>query len=361
MTGLELAPSDAINLADDRVTCPDCQAQPLELGGLCDYCDGEGTVVAETGREALSHTRLNTKLACGRKFELAYRERLERAEVATPLELGRAFARALQHGDPAIGAAYIREHAHIFDQDGEDRSRIQAATVSAAARYYLDRWGTKANEQRELTYRIRLRSPWTGAYSRTFDLTGRADGVIDCGSHLELIEDKFVGQITEQTVRKLKLDRQISLTCYGLYRATGKHVRVIHYRMTRKPSIDRKKGRTNKAGETTGAETVEQFIDRLAADYASPERVDFYGRQESLFRDPAALAEIEAELWMWAEEVRHADRQRLYPRNTSACLEHGGCAFLPICVGDDDALSLYRRRPARLAAATEAIKESVTA
>jgi hypothetical protein len=349
---LALLPSDAVNLADDQVACPACAAA-ADLLGYCNTCDGDGTVVADTGREALSHTRLRSFLACSRKYELSYRERLERVDTPAALELGRAFAHALQHADPAAGAAFLRDHATINNQTDEDRVRIQAATVASGARYYLDRYGVRPGEQRELTYRIRLRSPWTGAYSRTFDLTGRADGVIDCGSHLELIEDKFVGQVTEASVKKLKMDRQISLTCYGLYRATGKFVRVVHYRQTRKPSIKQKQGRNG-----VGAETVEQFVERLAADYADPGRGDFYGNEESLFRSEDDLVRVEGELWTWAEQLRQAARQQLYDRNTDACLEHGGCAFMPICAGDPDALTLYRRRPDRSAAPTIATEEA---
>jgi hypothetical protein len=33
------------------------------------------------------------------------------------------------------------------------------------------------DETREMEYLVQLRNPWTGAYSRTFDLKGYADGV----------------------------------------------------------------------------------------------------------------------------------------------------------------------------------------
>jgi hypothetical protein len=35
------------------------------------------------------------------------------------------------------------------------------------------------DETREMEYLVQLRNPWTGAYSRTFDLKGYADGVVD--------------------------------------------------------------------------------------------------------------------------------------------------------------------------------------
>jgi hypothetical protein len=56
---------------------------------------------------------------------------------------------------------------------------------------------------------------------------------------------------------------------------------------------------------------------------------------------------IEAELWEWANTIREGRKRNLWARNTSHCQEYGGCAFLPICLGDPDAGSLYQRKPPR--------------
>jgi hypothetical protein len=49
-------------------------------------------------------------------------------------------------------------------------------------------------------------------------------------------------------------------------------------------------------------------------------------------------------LWEWADQLRHAKRHGVYPRNTSSCGDYGGCQFLDLCAGDPDAMSLFRRR-----------------
>lgn len=352
---LTLAPSDAANLADEREQCHVCTArnEPSEIiyrgfQGFadCSFCKGSGHVAARTGRDRISHTMLGEFLACARKHELSRVERLEPISRPAYFDMGSAFQAAIEHRDPALGAAQLRDAVPIQSQADEDTAQTQAATVAAAARYYLNRWPADEREVREMEYLVRLRSPWTGSYSRTFDLHGFADGVIDCGSHLELIENKFLGRVDAPTIKKLKLDRQITLMCYALYRATGKHVRIVHYRIVRKPSIKQRAGRQTKDG-LKGAETVAQFCERVAADYANPERAEHYGVSESLFRDPAELVRVEAELWEWAEQLRSARRGGIYPRNTSQCAEYGGCTFLPICTGDPDALALYRRKPSR--------------
>jgi len=53
---------------------------------------------------------------------------------------------------------------------------------------------------------------------------------------------------------------------------------------------------------------------------------------------------IEAELWQWAAQRRDAARARIFPRNSSHCHDYGGCPFLPLCVGDPDAPSLFKAR-----------------
>jgi hypothetical protein len=233
----------------------------------------------------------------------------------------------------------LREQAPAFrDQQAEDKLRIEEATVRAGAALYLSQWPGAPAEQREVEYLVRLRNPWTGHYSRTFDLLGYADGVIDCGGYLELVENKFVGQIDALTIKKLNLDRQLALECYGLWRATGKSVRQVRYRFTRKPSIKPRNATAKKP-----AETVDEFIERLEADYR--ERPEFYSREEPLFRSDQDLLDTECDLWTWADVLRQARRRGHYDKDTSRCSDWGGCPFIPLCVGDPDAISLYQTRP----------------
>jgi hypothetical protein len=304
--------------------------------------DVENLAGRDTGRDHLSHSSLNTLLACRQRFFYDKVERLELIEGPRALGLGRAFQKAIELQDPDAGAQALIDAAPGFrDQDAEDKLRIEAATVRAASRLYLDRWPLgDTREVREYEYRVRLRNPWTGHYSRTFDLLGYADGVIDQGGYLELVENKFVGQMDQLTIRKLNLDRQIALACYGLWRATGKPVRRVHYRLTRKPSIKPRKETKSKP-----AETADEYIARLEADYSDPERRDFYSHEELLFRSDDDLLRVEQEVWIWADVLRQARRRGAWDRDTSRCADWGGCSYLPLCLGDPDARSLYRVRP----------------
>ena len=117
----------------------------------------------DTGRDHLSHSAIGTFLSCQQKHHWQYGERLEPAVTAAPLAVGRAFAHALEHGDPDTGERILREDAAIEAEraDGnpwitapdEETVDIQATIVREAARCYLNRYG-----QHEQTREVELRA-----------------------------------------------------------------------------------------------------------------------------------------------------------------------------------------------------------
>lgn len=306
----------------------------MMVSGQPDLIESDATnlIDEDTGREHLSASQVSTLLACPQKYDYSYGQRLEPVAIRPALSLGKAFQRAIELNDPEAGAKAIDEEREVRDQEDADQAAKDASIVKAAARLYLSRYPVTENSQKEYGYRVRLRNPWTGSYSRTFDLLGYADELAEeDGGDLVLIENKFVGQISEVSIRRLPLDRQISLAAYGIWRATGRQVSKVRYRFTRKPSIRQKKG-----------ESVGEFCMRVERDYN--ERPDFYSEEQVIYRDQASLWRTEAELWEWAEQVRASRKRALFTRNTSACTDFGGCEFLPLCLGDPDAHALYQEK-----------------
>jgi len=328
-----------------------------------------GQTDEDTGRRHLSHSSISLLLACPRKFDLRYNERLELVEAPRPLSLGHAFQRAIELQEPRAGVMLLRgwercdfcedgeerispddyvpclncagvgwvpglDSRRTYTQEQEDRLAVDEAIVEGASAAYLRAWPAGPGETREFEFRVRLRNPWSGHYSKTFDLVGTADGVVerDPWEGFELQENKLVGQISPQKVQRLPLDRQVALYRYGIWRATGRKVETVRYRWTKKPSIRQKQN-----------ESVDEFCARVRQDYV--DRPDFYlHEEEPVFATTGDLLRIEAELWQLAEMVRASERGRIYVRNTSHCSDFGGCEFIPICTGDPDALSLYRTR-----------------
>lgn len=290
-------------------------------------------------REHLSHSSLSTFLACPQKHAFRYVEGLELRRRPEPLTLGSAYQLAIEHNDPWEGVNRLRSDARISSQADEDRLQVHEAIVHSASSLYLEHFSPSETSVKEFEYRVRLRSPYTGAVSRTFDLLGFADEWLDLGAYAGLVENKLVGQLGETNLRRLPLDRQLALECYGTWRATGKPVREVWYRFMRKPSIRQRKG-----------ESVEEFCARIAEDYVT--RPDFYLHEEHLIRSEADLLRIEEELWEWARQLRAQRNQKLFPRNTSHCAEFGGCPYMAMCLREPGAEALYDRRDSSQSAGT---------
>jgi hypothetical protein len=295
-----------------------------------------GTDTAD--RDCLSHTRLGVFLSCQEKFRWKYVERLEPAVKSAPLTMGAAFAHATETGDPQAGYDMLVEERDALaieyggnpwivvptDQDAQ----LQATIVLAASTAYLERFGTRA--RREVEYRQRIRNPITGYPSRSFDVMARVDGI----DGDVLIEDKLVSKVEAATERTLLLDRQTTLGRYLHWRCTGETIREVRYRKTRKPQI---KQRQN--------ESFDAYCERIIDDYAT--RPEFYIFEWVLFRDSDDFLRLEHELWAWCEQIRAASRAGVFPRNSAACLDYGGCELLPLCTRRVGAINEFRVRETR--------------
>lgn len=299
---------------------------------------------ADTGdRECLSHTRLGVLLACQQKYHWAYERNLEPAVKKASLSMGGAFAYALERGNPLDGRdRLLEEHDALIEEargnpwistPTRDEAETDATIVYAASTAYLRHYGKQdaGDVQREVVMRARVRNPATGHYSRTFDVQARIDGL----NGDRLIEDKLVGRVDQITERRLLLDRQVTLGCYLHWRTTGEEITEISYRMTKRPSIKQRQD-----------ESVEQYRARIVADYLDV-RPEFYLHEFTLTRTPEDFLRLEQELWSWAEQVRAARRDGVFPRNTAACMDFGGCPFLALCCREPGAEHQFveRQRP----------------
>jgi len=301
--------------------------------------DAENLAGQETGREHLSHSKLKTLLSCEQLYDYSYEQRLEPVVKADPLRLGGAFQTAIEFNDPERGVeALDADKPFTYSQQDEDQHTIHKTVVRSGATAYLNQFGSPPNAEWE--YRVRLRNPWTGAYSRTFDLLGFADGLKDLGDSWELFENKFVGQFNDVDIRRLPLDRQLALECYGIWRASGKPVTRVTYRFTRKPSIRQKQN-----------ESVAEYCERVKGDYI--ERPDFYMHEEPLVRSTDDLLRTEQELWQWAQMLRAARSRNFYTRNSDHCNDYKSCAFLGLCLNEPDAPLNFQTRAERPKTTTE--------
>lgn len=285
-----------------------------------------------TGHDHLSQTSLKTFLTCQQQFSWHYEHRLRPAVTSEPLAIGRAFAHALEQNDPEAGGRLLRLEASVEAERAagnvwvaapDTRDVEIAATVAQeAARCYLARYGH--HETREVELRARVRNPQHGGrYSHTHDLLARLDAVSP--DWRTVFEDKLVSQIPRSDLaQKVRLDRQVQIEAYLIWRTQGVLVNEVRYRMTMKPAIRQRQG-----------ESFDAYLQRIADDYCV--RPDHYLAEETVNPTLDDFLRLERELWRWAEQIRESRRDGTWPRNTGACHDYGGCRFLPLCAGEPGA------------------------
>lgn len=208
----------------------------------------------------------------------------------------------------------------VESQEDQDRKSIKTAMHLGMLRGSLKVFDIPEDTFNEVEWLLPLYNPDTGRHSKIFMIGGKADKV-----NLErgiLYEYKTTGETPSGSkVLSLPLDRQLNNAVSGIQRWTGRRIDEISYRWVRKPSIKQRQG-----------ETVQQFCDRLLADYE--ERPDFYFLEETLLVGQEQVREWERDLWDMAHILHYCYKNDHWPRNSSRCAEWGGCDFLPICRGE---------------------------
>ncbi|HTE63664.1 MAG TPA: PD-(D/E)XK nuclease family protein [Solirubrobacteraceae bacterium] len=313
----------------------------------------------ETGRDHLSHSSIGTFLACQQKWNWSREHQLEPAVTAKPLAMGRAFAHALEHGDPDAGETSLRDEARAETERAagspwitapDDREvDVQATVVREAARAYLAAYGTH-DATREVELRARIRNPAQGGrYSLTHDIVCRLDA-LDAANAV-LIENKLQGRIDRVNApARLRLDRQVTIGTYLAWRCLGIEITEVRYRVTKKPGI-----------RQTQKESFDDYLARIAQEYAT--KPDDYLSEEIVTRTPDDFLRLEQELWTWAESIRAARRSGVWPRNVAHCSDHGGCAYLSACSREPGWEHQFITRPEReatpaVAAVAPSVRES---
>lgn len=229
------------------------------------------------------------------------------------------------------------------DQGMADELALERVKIEQMVRAYLGRYGI--DKRREVVFEMPLYNPRTRMPSRTFKRAGKIDGVVPLGgSHARVIEDKFVGQIQKVMIERLPLDEQIAEYVDAL--AQKGWTAEVEYRHTLFPGINPKKAQEFKTKPNYPGETLDEFAVRLAADII--DRPDHYFNMQRLLFDQAALERHRAGRWRTAKDIMRARRDlpvlgldQAYPQHSWRCYEYGGCEFLPICCGQEDADALY--------------------
>jgi len=285
----------------------------------------------ERAMETKTYSSIQFFKNCRRAYKLRYEDKLVLRRETEARSIGSAFHLGLEMGD-AAPALELLDGYQVYSQEDQDKKDTMQATVLAMLNGWWARFGREVDAEEyydEDEFCIPIINPATGAASKSFVLGGKVDRLIKREGQWHIEERKTASQIGRSYIDKLYLDTQVTTYVYGEEKSRDIEIAGITYRMVRKPSIRRSQ-----------KETQEQFVERLVADYQ--QRPDFYFFEEQLYRGREDLKEFEQELWDFTQDLLKCRREGLWYRNTSRCLDWGGCEYLPLCCHKPDAQDLYR-------------------
>lgn len=283
--------------------------------------------------EFLTYSRIKARKNCPMAEHLRYDLQLVPKNKRESLSIGSAVHLGLETEDIDKAVDYFK-NVLPADQAEADALEINRATVRAMLIGYFQKFGCWPKDaRREQQFDIPIVNPETGAKSKTFRLQGKIDAIVAIDGQYWIVEYKTAGQINQGYFERLELDDQITTYMYAVRKAFGIQAAGVIYRVLKKPSI-----------RQTKKESLEQFCQRLEADYADPAREDFYFYEAKFYRSPDVLAQFEKELWAFTKQYLFERGKGIHCKNASRCLDWGKCEYMPICLQSPDWELFYEQK-----------------
>lgn len=292
----------------------------------------------------VTNSSISTYRRCPREYEIAYVHGYRPAEDAEALRFGSAWHLGLEQLWLGRGLATTLEVATAPIADPYERAKLEVMLRGYEARWDVTgslHAGVHTVVGVEREFRAPLVNPETGAASRTYELGGKLDVLLDNAivEHKTTSEELGFGSPYWEA---LAISSQVS-TYYAGARALGHEVRECIYDVARKPALrplratpeeSRKYTKDGRlyASQRDTDETPEEYALRLAeAIAAEPDR---HYQRGTVVRLEAEEREHARDVWLVTQSMREAQRLGAYPRNSDACRRYGRmCAYFGVCTG----------------------------
>ncbi len=305
----------------------------------------------------LTYSALRLFQNCRRKYHLRHYEYLVPLKADEVLYLGSVWHSVMElwYGEGDLDAKLLAIRNLIdksFPDHNSDPSQkrdwhlCHAMFDGYRARYPKEDFVVVGIEQE---FSIPIINPLTGRSSRTFELRGKVDGLVqmrDLGE-LFLLEHKSAAQITGDYIERLPSDFQINLYSMALSRFMKQKISGVIYNVTRKASLKQSEGETEEQFEVRRAELIkksktgkssakrklpesnEAFRERLKEKYYDPEM--FY--REILYLSDEDALRTSTEIWDITKLILTARRENCWIPNWEACFKFGSkpCMYWPLC------------------------------
>jgi hypothetical protein len=308
--------------------------------------------------KVITNSQLKCFRRCQREHRYAYQLGYRAIEDAEALRFGTMIHAGLEvwwRGE-GLDAAIEAGVAGAIDE-------YEAARARVLLRGYEARWGGETHDvvRVEREFRAPLVNPDTGAASRTYQLGGKIDVLLQ----RRFVEHKTAGEdigLGSSYWRRLTLDPQVS-TYYAGAKSLGHDVDGCLYDVIRKiaqrPSAvpltddgvkivldangERVRTKDGKKWRETGStadgyvlqtrqETPDEYESRILAEVAG--NPDKYFQRGEVVRLEADELEAARDAWQLTSAMRDSELAGHYPRNPDACERYGRpCSFFDVCTG----------------------------
>jgi len=318
--------------------------------------------------ERLTHTAMNTAKACLRRFHYRFNLGLVRRQSFKALRMGAAVHHGLaaySRGDDRFveiaTLGYDVEPPWADPHEWAVEREIVTRMLHGYAVYYAD--DPLGYEEVERSFDMPLVNPDTGAASRTFNIAGKRDGLVQWDGRSMVLERKTCGEDIGPDSNywlRLRIDPQISL--YALAARYERHnVSGVLYDVLRKPTISPRQiplldedeckividtdtgervfnqnGKPRQSASTKDGwilqsriETPDEFGERLAADIE--ERPEYYYQRREIPLLEDHLTEFGAEVWQQSKLLIECRNRGLWFKSVSrtTC---GYCDYADLCL-----------------------------
>lgn len=324
-----------------------------------------------THLKVITNSELKCFRRCQREHHYAYELGVRAIEDVESLRFGDAIHAGLESWWLGQGIERAVELATAKAIDEYEAAKLRVLLCGYDARWSGEQHAVVAVERE---FRAPLVNPTTGAASRTYELGGKIDVLLET----RFVEHKTTSEeigLGSTYWRRLTLDPQVS-TYYAGAKALGHEVWGCLYDVIRKPALrpsqvaltdeqgvkivldlsgarvrtkDGKKWRET-GDQTQGyvlqvrPETAEEFEARLTEEVAA--HPDRYFQRGEVVRLEADEREAQLDAWQLSRAMREAEIAGRHPRNPDACQRYGRiCSYFDVCCGTaslDDPARFHR-------------------
>lgn len=320
-----------------------------------------GAIAAARGVSTLSVSALKSWRACQRLYRYQYVDRMVPVTQDENLVFGTLGHRGLEawwlaaRDYPDDSDAWLR--AALAAIDAEDP--FMAAKAEALMLGYHARWAGQRYRVLEVEsgFELPLVNPETNATSRTWQLVGRTDVLVEdergrriVVEHKTSSEDISPGSDYWQ---RLRLDQQVStyieaakadVCLYDVLVKPGQRPLKATPEELRKYTKPTKKDPEPRlySNQRAEDETPEEYKARIV-EHMDPEK--HFARVE-VVRLEEDQREAAIGVWQTGVQIRDAKRLKLFPQNPDACHRYGRrCEYLGVCLGEEALDDPYRFKP----------------